>query len=56
MSQPSSILFGTDYVNQTIVLYFGTPAIRLILTPEQAEAVAADLIERANTLKQQQRN
>lgn len=55
-SNPTQALLGTDPENQTIVVVFNTTIQRLVLTPEQAELLGNELIERTKTLKLQQRN
>jgi hypothetical protein len=48
---------GIDLFNQSIVIWFGGASIdRLVISPEQAAALAADLTEKARLLQQQQNN
>ena len=53
---PERILLGTDMENKVIAIYFAGPTSQLMLSPDQAEALAKELLERAKTLKLQQCN
>lgn len=52
MQNPSSIILGNDIKSQTVCLFFGAPISQLILTAEQAEALAVELFQRAQALKE----
>lgn len=53
-NQPSII--ANDPTNQTIVVIFPKPLSHLVLTPQQAEAFAAELIARTKQIQVQQSN
>lgn len=52
-----SSVIGIDQHSQSIVVWFGGRNIdRLVLSPDQAAALAAELTEKARLLQQQRNN
>jgi hypothetical protein len=53
---PSQVWIGSNPLHQTIELLFANPTNQIVLSPEQAEALANELLRQVLLLKVQQQN